>query len=676
MNITAQAFTPARIAALAVATLMVVVLGYLRLSTGEEPASVPAGANAGELTTLQACNFATEDGPIAAQCGTLVVPENRVDPDSGLIALPVTRIPAQSDRPAEPLFYLEGGPGISNMSFPQVRGFAQDRDLVLVGYRGVDGSVRLDCPEVGSAVARSTDFFGEESYRAYGEAYRDCAERLSDEGVDLAGYGLPQEIDDIEAARTALGYDQIDLLSQSAGTRTALIYAWRFPHSIHRSVMVGANPPGHFLWDPATADEQIGRFADYCAKDTSCSDRTEDLAASMDRTSADMPRRWGPLPVNPGNVRLLTFYGLMETTSEAGPMAAPWALDSWLAADDGDPSGFWLQSFLGELMPIPLVWGQYAAGGSLDAQAAKDYFTRDIDRTNLGYVGSAFAWGGGRMADDWPDHPDAAKYSDMRPSTVETLLIGGELDFSTPPQGATKELLPFLPNGQQAVLPGFGHTLTFFSDQQDAGQHLVNTFLDTGRVDTSLYETQPVDFTPTGTLPSLAKGLVVVMLGLIVLAVSMMLWLGIRVRRRGRLGTPASALSRALGPVVVGAGGWVLGTLLAYTFIPMMPLAGPLLTTISVGVPVALVVHLAWLNRDAPLVTRRVGFAVAQASGLVGAWLGFYAVDGILAPVTAIVGAGVGANVALLVLDALRERSSTPRVPHANVPLPRSASAS
>ena len=39
---------------------------------------------------------------------------------------------------------------------------------------------------------------------------------------------------------------------------------------------------------------------------------------------------------------------------------------------------------------------------------------------------------------------------------METLLISGALDSATPPQVATKELLPYLPNGHQVVLPAFG----------------------------------------------------------------------------------------------------------------------------------------------------------------------------------------------------------------------------
>ena len=60
----------------------------------------------------------------------------------------MTRIRARSAHPAEPIFRLEGGPGMTNMQFSKASRLADDHDVVLVGYRGVDGSSRLDCPEV------------------------------------------------------------------------------------------------------------------------------------------------------------------------------------------------------------------------------------------------------------------------------------------------------------------------------------------------------------------------------------------------------------------------------------------------------------------------------------------------------------------------------------------------
>ena len=79
-----------------------------------------------------------------ADCGTLVVPENRADPRSRLIALPVTRILARSSHPLAPIFHLNGGPGMTNMTFPQANRLAAQHDVVMVGYRGVDGSSVLE----------------------------------------------------------------------------------------------------------------------------------------------------------------------------------------------------------------------------------------------------------------------------------------------------------------------------------------------------------------------------------------------------------------------------------------------------------------------------------------------------------------------------------------------------
>src|SRR6266496_913187 len=117
-----RAFTPARIAALALMGLAVLALGYLRFAPDAGSVSVPRGAHAGQLN-LHACHYATEKGSYAADCGTRVVPENRADPHSRLIALPVTRIRAHSAHPGAPIFRLQGGPGLTNMTFKDASRF-------------------------------------------------------------------------------------------------------------------------------------------------------------------------------------------------------------------------------------------------------------------------------------------------------------------------------------------------------------------------------------------------------------------------------------------------------------------------------------------------------------------------------------------------------------------------
>jgi pimeloyl-ACP methyl ester carboxylesterase len=657
------AITPTRIVALALVALAIAGLGYLRFEPDADPVSVPTGAQAGDLI-LENCDYETEDGTYAAECGTLVVPENRAEPGSRLIALPVTRIKARSDNPAEPIFRLEGGPGLTNMGFAKASRFADDHDVVLVGYRGVDGSVRLDCSEVESALKHSTDYLGETSVRAYGEALRACADRLADDGVDLAGYGLPQQVEDLEAAREAFGYDRIDLLSESAGTRTAMIYAWEHPERIHRSVMIGANPPGNFLWDARKTDEQIARYAEHCSQDESCSGRTDDLAASMGRTLGDMPERWFFLPIEDASVRVASFYGLAETTSEAAPISGPMTLDAWLAADDGDASAFWLQSLLAELVfPESFVWGQLAAAARLDAQVAADSFasgTREPE-SNLGDAATAFIWGGGRLADAWPAQPGENDYHAVRSADVETLLIGGELDFAAPPQSATEELLPSLTNGKQVVLPGFGHSASFWTQQPEAGTHLIATYLATGEVDDSLYEPQTVDFTPEVTQPALAKGIGGAMVGLAALAVLSLLLMARRVRMRGGFGSKAGAVLRWVYPAVLGLGGWFAGILVISTTMSGVPLDDPLFAVLSVGLPIGSGIHLAWVRRDWAARIKATGFAAAVGGSLVGGWLGLNAAEDLLALLSAILGATVGANLILLVLDIVWDRQARDR---------------
>ncbi|MFN2490428.1 MAG: alpha/beta fold hydrolase [Actinomycetota bacterium] len=655
---TTHIWTPARVTALVLIALLTLGLINLRFAP-DASVSVPAGARAGDLV-MDPCTYATDNGTYDADCGTLVVPENRADPKSRLIALPVTRIRALSDDPGEPVFRLEGGPGITNMDFPRASRFAGNHDVVLVGYRGVDGSVRLDCPEVASALKRSTDFLGEKSFRAHADGYRACADRLTHEGIHLASYGLVQQVDDLEAARVALGYDRIDLVSESAGTRTALIYSWRYPESIHRSVLIGVNPPGHFVWNRQTSEEQVGRYAEQCSKDTGCSQRSDDLAATMGRTASDLPDRWFLLPINKGNVLTTSFYGLIETTSELAPLNAPTTIDAWLSAAEGDASGFWLMSLAANLFfPDSFVWGQYAAAASLDAPAARDYFSSGgQERDSVGYAASAFAWAGGRLADAWPTASEQGKYDRVRTSDVEALLIGGALDLATPPQVATKELLPYLPKAHEVVLPGFGHSTSFWAEQPEAGSHLINTFFDSGKVDGSLYEPQSVDFTPEVTQTAVAKGIAGAMLGSALLTVLSLLWMARRVHKRGRFARKTGALLRSLYSIVLGFGGWFLGALIVLTTIPGVPLDDELLAVLSIGVPVGLGIYWSWVPGDLSGRRERIGLAAAASGALAGAWLGFDATDGLLVVVTAVAGAVAGANLTLIIFDMSRARSA------------------
>src|SRR5436305_9279041 len=140
-------------------------------------------------------------------------------------------------------------------------------------------------------------------------------------------------------------------------------------------MMIGVNPPGNFLWNAKTTDEQIRKYSALCSKDDTCRQRTDDLAATIKTTAARIPDHWFFLPIKKGNARIASFYGLMESSPEAAPLSAPVTLSTLLSADHGDASGLWFQSLLADFaFPTSFVWGQMAAAGRADADTAKRYF--------------------------------------------------------------------------------------------------------------------------------------------------------------------------------------------------------------------------------------------------------------------------------------------------------------
>jgi zinc transporter ZupT len=68
-------------------------------------------------------------------------------------------------------------------------------------------------------------------------------------------------------------------------------------------------------------------------------------------------------------------------------------------------------------------------------------------------------------------------------------------------------------------------------------------------------------------------------------------------------------------------------------------------------------VHRDWTAQD-----KGVGLAAAVAGALVGGWLGFLATGGLMALVTAILGAAAGANLVLILLDMLPAGTADDRV--------------
>lgn len=253
--------------------------------------------------------------------------------------------------------------------------------------------------------------------------------------------------------------------------------------------------------------------------------------------------------------------------------------------------------------------------------------------------------------DAWPANRDDDAYSRVPDSDTPTLLIGGTLDGSTPPGAATRDLLPHLRNGRQMVLAELGHTTDFWTYQPAASTRLVTRFLDSGRVDASLYRRHVVDFDPPVRQPSLAKAVAAFLVGLPLLAALALAVVVRRVRRRGRLRRWAGGAVRALLAPVLGLAGWVLAVVVVLAMSLTVALDDAGLVMVAVALPVPAAVYWGWADRRCPRRTRRTGLVAALAGAVAGAWLGFGAGAGLLTIVTATAGAVAVANLALIALD-------------------------
>jgi len=477
-----------------------VAAAFLLVATTLACVSCIQNRQEGDLTVLQGTYV------IAGQCykadyGTLYVSENRADPESRLIRLPLIKIHSASTDPAEPVFRCIGGPGGPNVWTPgTVRQYGLENlpesylierhDLVMVGYRGVDGSVSLACSEVEEALAVEKNPLSGENLKNLGEAWNDCFQRLEGSGIDIDGYTIVDVADDMEAARRALGYEKINVYGSSYGTRPAYIYSLRYPESVHRLFMFGVNPPGGFVFEPEMVDAQITYLAGLWKSNPDCVARTPDIVETIRTVLDRLPVEFENVYIDPDKIRIM----MNITDSLREPQDIAMLFDAFVAAEQGDYRGLaYLIIYYDLGLPPVLSSGDYPSKMlSADYDPGRDY-AADMNRPGS-IIGSPvttllFApmkYGG------WPIAPVQDEYRTARPSGVETLLLNGIFDMAT--AKTEQELLPLLQNGKSVVLKELGHCRGLETSQPEAFQNLVETFFLEGAVDASQFEYQPLDF--------------------------------------------------------------------------------------------------------------------------------------------------------------------------------------
>ncbi len=429
--------------------------------------------------------------------GHIHVPENRFSANPKNIRLPVIIYKSTNANPFAPVFRLAGGPGESNIpTSVSNTGLLKNHDFVFVGYRGVDGPSVLKSKKLARALkGKDKQLLSDASLDHVEQAAKEYLEELKNEGVDIRGYTIMEVIEDLEHVRKALGYNTINLLSGSYGTRVALLYSYKYPEVLHRTIMNGANPPGHFVWYPEKTEEILNKWDSIFI-----ANNQGPIKKTMKTALDNMPKKWSVFTLDKDKIKTGTFVFLFSTNM------AVMAFDAYSrAAYHKDYSGLYMLQKAYDLFVPRNTWGDmFQKGFSADFDPAMNYrdYLRPFDETTvLGANYALLLWG---SAGSWQSGTIPDEYRKLRQSQTETLILSGELDVSTPAAFATEKLMPFMPNASQLILQNMSHTDV--AGAQPVGYRaVINEFFLSGSINRQAYQAQAIDFKPRYRLHRLAK---------------------------------------------------------------------------------------------------------------------------------------------------------------------------
>ncbi len=402
----------------------------------------------GDATTkatleLQPCAGA---GIADAKCGTLSVEENRAAPNGRRIDLSIFVAPATSRTPAaDPVFLLAGGPGqgaaeVGPRIVHKFDAIRRDRSMVFVDLRGTGAAGPLRCD------VEDPDDLGQ---MLGGELKLDeldgCLAGYED--TDLTQYTTFAMVEDLDEVRTALGYEQINLLGISYGTRLALEYMRRHPDQTRAAVLDGVVPPdtGVSLAAPANAEAALELLLGDCRDDPECAAAFPGLERKLEQvlteleTNRVLERLEHPRTGEATRLEITRsgFVAILRAALYGGYFTSlvPLLIDRAHAGDWGPTAAVALQT--GKISKTVSLGLYFSVACSEDLrevnQATRRAATKDLrvfDDHSLAQLEQVCA--------RWPHAELEPELFAPVESSVPTLLLSGRYDPVTPPAMAER----------------------------------------------------------------------------------------------------------------------------------------------------------------------------------------------------------------------------------------------
>ncbi len=259
--------------------LVLMVLAFL--ATGCQAVASPAARPAPGVDTQPEYEIAVEaaecpfrlpgdEEGIDYRCGIVRLPQDRHNPDGMQVGVFFAQIDARDGvAAAPPLVYLAGGPGASGvydvpLLAPLLESLRAGRDLIFFDIRGSGFSQpRIDC-----------------TLTEEGAPGPHCMEEVRAMGIEPMFFNTTQNAADVADLVGALGYDMVDLLGVSYGTRLALEVVRTQPEIVRAVVLDSTVAPETLTFElQALGDYEakIWPFAD-CEEQPACRGRFGEMA--------------------------------------------------------------------------------------------------------------------------------------------------------------------------------------------------------------------------------------------------------------------------------------------------------------------------------------------------------------------------------------------------------------
>jgi pimeloyl-ACP methyl ester carboxylesterase len=418
---------------------------------------------------------------VAAEIGTLMLPENRANPSSRKIAVRFVRVRASGDAHGPPIVYLAGGPGGSAVGAFQGKRFAffmrlrEAGDVVLFEQRGTGLSDAL--PVCNATMMDPTRPMDRANFaETYRRELKRCIGFWSASGADVAGYNTTQSVADLEDLRKALGVEQLNLLGISYGTHFGMA-ALKAGLPVHRVVLTGLEGLDQTVKLPAHFDAFFARVAELVRKDPAVAAAYPDLLGLMRRVHARLEREPAAIMVEVNGARtqvrlgsfaiqLLTSFLLISDPEKIAKLPGLYAM---MDAGDFSVAGRTIYGALAEFskmrgMPELMDLASGISPGRL---------TLALEQARSAIIGDAGNSPMPQIQDIAPALTLPASYRSPLSTKVPTLLIMSTLDGRTPVESQS-ELLPQFLNATRLTVINGGHNI--FEQSEDVQREIVRFF--------------------------------------------------------------------------------------------------------------------------------------------------------------------------------------------------------